>query len=58
MTRVRDNFEVKTEKAYDELFQYAIRNDYQINSPIFHILRGDDEGEWVELKVRVYKENM
>ncbi|RIJ63198.1 DUF5085 family protein [Rummeliibacillus sp. POC4] len=56
MTRVRDNFEVKTEKAYDELFQYAIRNDYQINSPIFHILRGDDEGEWVELKVRVYKE--
>lgn len=58
MTRVRDNFEVKTEKAYDELFQYAIQNDYQINSPIFHILRGDDEGEWVELKVRVYKENM
>ena len=58
MTRVRDNFKVKTEKAYDELFQYAIRNDYQINSPIFHILRGDDEGEWVELKVRVYKENM
>lgn len=57
MTRVRDHFEARTEIAYDELFQYAFRHDYQINSPIFHILRGDDEGEWAELKVRVYKEN-
>jgi len=56
MTRVREDFEAKTELAYDELFQFAAKHNYKVNSPIYHILRGDDEGEWVELKVRVFKE--
>lgn len=54
MTRVRSNFETETEHAYDELFQFAVNHGYKINSPIFHILRGDDEGQWVEIKVKVF----
>lgn len=56
MTRVKSDFEVNTEFAYQELLQYAIDKEYQVISPIFHIMRGDDEMQWVELKAKVYSE--
>ncbi|WP_051291422.1 DUF5085 family protein [Fictibacillus gelatini] len=55
MTRVNNNFESNTEHAYDELFRYALSHDYKIISPIFHILRGDEKRQWVELKVKVLR---
>ena len=54
MTRVKGNMEVNTEFAIDDLLRYAIDKDYGIASPIFHIIRGDDEIQWVELKVKVF----
>lgn len=57
MTRVKGNFEVNTEFAYQKLLQYAIDNEYKVVSPIFHVMRGDDEMQWVELKAKVFSEN-
>lgn len=54
MTRVKGNVEVNTESAFDELLRYTIDKNYTIVSPIFHIIRGDDEIQWVELKVKVF----
>ncbi|WP_018662586.1 DUF5085 family protein [Heyndrickxia acidiproducens] len=56
MTRVKGQFASDTEKAYDELFRHVIENDEKISSPIFHILRGDEEIQWVEIKIKVFKE--
>lgn len=56
MTRVNNNFEINTEHALDELLRYAIQQEYQIISPIFHIFRGDNVSNWVELKAKVYRE--
>lgn len=56
MTRVKGNFEVNTEHAYEKIFNYAITNNLQITSPMYHIFRGDDELQWVELKIKVFSE--
>lgn len=53
MTRVKGNFETNTELGYERLFTYAMQHDLQIVSPVYHILRGDDDFQWVELKVKV-----
>lgn len=57
MTRVKGNFAVNTERTYEKLFSYALQHNLQIVSPIFHILRGDDELQWVEIKVKVDDDN-
>lgn len=57
MTRVKGDFEANTEQAYDELFRYAISRDYKIISPIFHFFKGDDQLNWVDLKIKVYQED-
>lgn len=57
MTRVKGNYEENTEVAYAEIFHFVEDNDLQIASPIFHILRGDDEVQWIELKVKVLDPN-
>lgn len=57
MTRVKGQFEANTEKAYDELFRHVMENGYKISSPIFHILRGDDEMQWVEIKIKVFEDD-
>ena len=55
MTRVINNFEMKTEHALAGLLQYAVLEGYEIISPIFHIFRGDESSNWVELKAKVYR---
>ncbi len=57
MTRVKGDVEVNTESVFDEFLRYAIDKDYAIVSPIFHIIRGDDETQWVELKAKVFRRN-
>ncbi|KYC64979.1 hypothetical protein B4096_2927 [Heyndrickxia coagulans] len=55
-TWVKGQFQTEVEKAYDELFRYVMEHDYKISSPIFHILRGDEEMQWVEIKIKVFKD--
>ncbi|MBO1002417.1 DUF5085 family protein [Pseudogracilibacillus auburnensis] len=57
MTRVKGNFEVSTELSYEKLFTYALENNLQISSPMYHILNGDDEVQWVDLKIKVFSED-
>ena len=54
MTRMKGDYEENTEVAYAEIFHFVKDNNLQITSPIFHILRGDDEVQWVDLKVKVF----
>ncbi|QUW20800.1 DUF5085 family protein [Sporosarcina sp. Marseille-Q4063] len=56
MTRITGDFETKTELAYDKLLKYSMENDYNIISPMYHVVRGDDEIQWVELKAKIYSE--
>jgi|SRR5699024_8934568 len=53
MTRVIDNVEEKTEKAYAKLLNYATEHGLEVVSPIFHEFKGDEEFHWVEIKVKV-----
>jgi len=57
MTRVKEDFNVNTEKAYEEIFRYAIDVNLQIASPMYHIIRGDEELQWVDLKIKVFSED-
>lgn len=54
-TRIIGDFASETEFAYEKLFTFSLLNNLQIASPIFHILRGDDEVQWVDLKVKVFE---
>jgi hypothetical protein len=56
MTRVKGNFEINTEFAYQKLLQYVIDSEYKIVSPIFHVMRGNDEMQWVVLKSKSFFE--
>lgn len=56
MTRVKGDFETNTEFAYDKLLKHAMEYEFKIVSPIYHIMRGDDEMQWIELKAKVYSE--
>lgn len=56
MTRVTGDVEKETEASYEKLFRFIIQNDMQIVSPIYHIFRGDDELQWVDLKVKAILE--
>lgn len=57
MSRVKGDFEVNTEIMYAEMFHYIEENNLQIASPMYHVLRGDDELQWVELKLKVFVED-
>lgn len=52
-TRVIGNFEKETEVAYERLFTFSFVNELKIVSPIYHILRGDEEVQWVDVKIKV-----
>lgn len=52
-TRVKGNFEIATEYSYEELLLHAAENNYELNSPIFHIFRDDGDRQWVDIKVKV-----
>src|SRR5699024_5271051 len=57
MTRVKEDFNVNTEKAYEEIFRYAIDVNLQIASTMYHIIRGDEELQWVDLKIKVFSDD-
>lgn len=57
MTRVKGDFQKNTEFGYEKIFTYAIENELQICSPMYHILRGDEDIQWVELKLKVFAED-
>lgn len=56
MTRITGDFETNTEFAYDELLKYCLEHEYIIVSPMYHVIRGDDEIQWIELKAKIYSE--
>ena len=56
MTRITSDFETNIELAYDELLKYTKENDYNIISPMYHVVKEDDELQWVELKAKIYSE--
>ncbi|WP_242241685.1 DUF5085 family protein [Bacillus cereus group sp. BfR-BA-01309] len=53
MKRYAGDFETLTEYAYAEILQYMEDNELDMISPIYHIFSGDEELQYVEIKIAV-----
>ena len=53
MKRYAGDFETLTEYAYAEILQYMEDNELDMVSPIYHIFSGDEELQYVEIKIAV-----
>lgn len=53
MTYYFGNVEKLTELAYAELIRFVEENDFELASPFFHFFKGDQNFQYIELKVGV-----
>ncbi|MBL3199519.1 DUF5085 family protein, partial [Klebsiella pneumoniae] len=51
--RLTGDYETLTEYAYAEMLQYMEDNELDMISPIYHIFSGDEELQYVEIKIAV-----